>query len=372
VGRAEVLKIAMSKTVKKFVGRVMGSSHAGRGGDSPNTGSASSGSDISITSVRTIGAKVKASTPAESLLSLSEDDRLPGAGKAVCQRPTADNVGLPVPNISASDDVPVTASAGDLVSLFANLKSELRQEIESANEKLIQRILAPFDARLRDAEDKLAHLSSSHKTLSSKVSALQAELDKCKSNGGDASKSAISSLEKRLQNVEEKGANLSESPINSPERTHLADLVREEAEKRNRVHNVVLRGVEEAADEYLPAIISSFASDVSVSDVRAASRITPRAKNSETSTSYPRLIRATLTTEGKQALLKHRFSAQYNGKPIYIMHDLTRQEQKRRKAVLPTYQKLRAANVECSLPKDRIIKDRKPMTDDEIATLLPR
>ena len=56
-------------------------------------------------------------------------------------------------------------------------------------------------------------------------------------------------------------------------------------------------------------------------------------------------------------LLRNKTSAQYKGDNVYIQHDLTRQEQRRRKDLVPKFRALRDKGVRCHLPRDKIINN---------------
>lgn len=174
-----------------------------------------------------------------------------------------------------------------------------------------------------------------------------------------------------------------DSRLNEMEQ-HLSTLAREEGEKLGKINNVILNGVPEDKDEQLAVVVQNLVPGLEERDIISAARINPASKKSvekgtssdtdkrtaTTQTQKPRLIRAVLTTQGKQLLMQKKKEANHRSTPVYVSHDLTRKEQQRRREVVPTFVALRKQSVACSLPHDVIIRNGKPMTDAEIVAIL--
>ena len=84
----------------------------------------------------------------------------------------------------------------------------------------------------------------------------------------------------------------------------------------------------------------------------------------------PRLVRAKLTSAGKTRMFDSRKSLKLDDRAVYVNHDLSPVERARRKKCVPVFKKLRASGVRCTLPRDVILKDGKPMGESEIAIAL--
>ena len=137
--------------------------------------------------------------------------------------------------------------------------------------------------------------------------------------------------------------------------------------------------VQELPSENLSAIIGTLAPQLAPEDIKSAARLGPSHSSrprDETSGSLagakpaPRLVRVVLSPQGKNLLLRNKTSAQYKGDNVYIQHDLTRQEQRRRKDLVPKFRALRDKGVRCHLPRDKIINNGAPLSSDDITRLL--
>ena len=137
---------------------------------------------------------------------------------------------------------------------------------------------------------------------------------------------------------------------------------RRKAEVRN---NVLLSPVPEVQDENLRAILLSLVPDIENHQFDAV-RV---GREREQAGRKSRLVLIRTTAAGKKILMSQR-NLKFRDVPVYFNHDLTRAEREERKRLLPSYKSLRAANIQCSFPRDRIIQDGKEMSDEEIAKVL--
>ena len=85
--------------------------------------------------------------------------------------------------------------------------------------------------------------------------------------------------------------------------------------------------------------------------------------------SKPRLVRVRTTAAGKKLVMSKR-GLKHRTTRLYINHDLTVAEREKRKQLLPTFRSLRQANIQCSLPRDKLLRDGKEMTEADIQASL--
>ena len=137
-------------------------------------------------------------------------------------------------------------------------------------------------------------------------------------------------------------------------------IVRSEKEVEARQHNVVHSGVPEEMelDEVTSLLLRTIPG--LEGEVRNARRL-GRATSDGTPRNRPRLVKVELTASGKVRLWHGRRGLKHGESPIYVNNDLSFDERKNRKAVLPKYKALRAAGVRCSLPRDTILQDGTPI-----------
>ena len=83
----------------------------------------------------------------------------------------------------------------------------------------------------------------------------------------------------------------------------------------------------------------------------------------------PRPVRAVLTASGKSHLMRNKTCAKITGQLVYVNHDLTRQQQQRRRPLVAKFKALRAKGPP-PLPKDVIVMNGKPLTDADIEDML--
>ena len=148
----------------------------------------------------------------------------------------------------------------------------------------------------------------------------------------------------------------------------IRDLVEEASEQRRRADNVILRGITENTGEDLKVkrTVAQLVPDLDTSDILSAERITPRRQ-----TEQSRLVRATLTSQGKTKLMRNKTRAKHHDVNVYVSHDSTRGKQERRCAlVLPQYKALRSKGIVCHLPKDTITHNGKSLTPSDVEGLL--
>jgi len=181
----------------------------------------------------------------------------------------------------------------------------------------------------------------------------------------------ISSLEKKIEQVQQEALARAPTPSKSTVQPHeeastsssIRSFVREEAERHARSNNIIINGMEEGPGEDLSAIVRGLCEDLAPNDILDVMRV---GKATETKR---RLVKVVLTPHGKRALYAVR-NATYNSKPIYVQHDLTRDERERRKKWVPLYKDLRKQQIKCSLPRDCILMDGLPLTESSGRALL--
>ena len=84
---------------------------------------------------------------------------------------------------------------------------------------------------------------------------------------------------------------------------------------------------------------------------------------------WPRPVLMKTTAAGKQ-LLMNMWNVKYDDTHVYFNHDLTPNQRQQRKRLLPKYRELHKVQIQCKLIRDKIIRDGKEMTDEEIDDIL--
>ena len=160
-------------------------------------------------------------------------------------------------------------------------------------------------------------------------------------------------------------------PVVQLEPYNLSDIIAEEVERSNRTTSVIVRGLPASWNETLSLHCSTLFK-CSTSDLLEVERLRPRATEHETPAPGPAPVRVRFGNKRlKASAYKDRLGLKVNGHDVYVNTDLTRQQQTKRKAVLPKYKQLRAKKVKCSLPYDVILDDKgTPLSDNAIQGLL--
>ena len=146
------------------------------------------------------------------------------------------------------------------------------------------------------------------------------------------------------------------------------DLILEQQQQSAIKNNVIVSPLPEMQSEDLRAVLLEMIPELAEHDFDAI-RIgrAPEAPGSEAN--KPRLVRIQ-TTEAAKRLLMRKRGLKHGETPVYVNHDLTFAERSRRKQLLPVFRSLRQAKVQCSLTRDRIIRDGKEMSDIDIQAAL--
>ena len=369
--------------MKKFVRKITTPSNAGRekGGSSRSSCS----SDVSgEPSPPAPGAhKRRAESPTESLAPSEIDNpsqsRRAGAEKTARKPLTSLTPDRQAQCAGVSEGPGDSDAVRQIKGLFETFQGQFRSEFKNIIEETLGPRLDSLEKRLDEQRQDINRLSAENRRL-------KAAVEKCNDDVGKAdngAKSAIVEMKKTFADI------TARHPAASPNSAAtskyglsedtLRDLVAEASEQQNRVNNVILRGVQELPSENLSAIIGTLAPQLAPEDIKSAARLGPSHSSrprDETSSSRagakpaPRLVRVVLSPQGKNLLLRNKTSAQYKGDNVYIQHDLTRQEQRRRKDLVPKFRALRDKGVRCHLPRDKIINNGAPLSSDDITRLL--
>ena len=235
----------------------------------------------------------------------------------------------------------VDALEREVVSLKAtdNRVRALEQEIMK-DRKRLQETAASCDGARQEVQDVHSRLDKLHRELQGVREIATSTQTKspprgCSSKSDSHSGITASSKEQELVTFQD-----------------MQEMVREESEQRERADCVILSGLTETSEEDLRRLVISLNTKLQDRDVVDVYRL---GKQPSKGPKKPRLVRARLSAAGKRILLQSRTSLSVDGCPVYVNHDLTRTEQQRRKAALPSYKQLRAKGVLCSLPRDRIM-----------------
>ena len=391
----------MSKTVKSFVRRITSPTHAGHGGrQSPDL--------LQSTCIRSTASTPKAKatkrkpeSPSESLCPSTESDDRPVSGprKAAC-KPGRD-AATQDPGPSTSSDHCTCACESQqhvstlLQSVLGDLKQELKDVVKREMQTLADSLLAPIASRISDLEDHAQHQREDISRISAENKKLRKTVEQIAAKTDATVISAMGDMEKKLGAIMSAGADrasksgprgswtgfgsCSTAPINGNDIRNMVDDI---ADQRTRDNNVILRGLKENSREDLPALIAALVPDFKRDDIIQVSRLEGRKQrvaDSSASASAsastqppdpPRPVRAVLTASGKSHLMRNKTRAKINGQPVYVNHDLTRQQQQRRRPLVAKFKALRAKGNPCHLPKDVIVMNGKPLTDADIEDLL--
>ena len=262
--------------------------------------------------------------------------------------------------------------------MFENFRHELRTELKTI---VTDSIAETIGQRLDSLEVVVNEQRQDINRLSAENRRLKAAIEKCTEDvviSENGAKSAIAEVKQTVATFTARHpvANLTSpnpagNAIQGTSEATLLDLVAEATDKSSRVNNIVLRGLLESPSEDLPAIISTLAPQVAPKDILSATRIGQLHSNSTGAvTTSARLVRAVLAPTTKAQLMRHKTQAKHKGENVYIQHDLTRQEQARRKELVPKFRALRSKGVKCHLPRDAITLKGKHLTSQDIACLL--
>jgi len=301
-------------------------------------------------------------SPTESLY----DGGIAGADKVACRR-TESVTAKSVDSSGPSSEVSV---------LLQDFRREIREDIRDFFSEILSNMQKHLDAAentIREQEVQLRTLTKANDMLLDKVQGLNkrvADLEDWKSSL-DRHHTQLGRLEEEVQALSKKGESVQNEAPPPPPATVVLDMVEAVAERQLRRNNVVIRGLSSAAETDLVALISNLVPDLPTNSVLSATFIKPRSAQAKPDS---KLVRAVLTAAGKKSLLSKKKQAEYDGSPVYIQHDLTKQEQARRRAVVPQLvpqlKELRKKGIKCHLPRDVILVDGKELSNEEVASLL--
>lgn len=142
-------------------------------------------------------------------------------------------------------------------------------------------------------------------------------------------------------------------------------MIEEQAARQQIENNVIIAGIEESSDEDVTIILKEIAPCLQSADF-TAHRI---GKSRSSDHTIPRLVIVRTSSRTKASLMKLR-NVEYKSRSVFFNHDLTAGERSRRKKLVPSFKKLRAAGVSCALVRDRILKDGRAISESEIFSLL--
>ena len=131
-------------------------------------------------------------------------------------------------------------------------------------------------------------------------------------------------------------------------------------------NNVIISGMAELPDENIAKTLQSLVPGAAAADMQSQRLGQP------VTGGKPRLIRVRTTAPTKTMLMKHMCSLKIGDANIYVNHDLTAKQRAARRPVLPLYKDLRKTGIVCSLPRDTIMKDWKPVSEAEAKRMLAR
>ena len=257
----------------------------------------------------------------------------------------------------------------------AHRKVQSSLQVHDMTLKNLNNFLGETNAKARKAEELAEKVRSevsdtirdSIKNLEASVTFVSNALDEIQHEHSRKSYASVASGSRR-EVTQDESSTASRPSTYSPSSVS-SEEVREMIELREKANNVVIFGLPEDANAPLRDMILRLSPDLKNSDVIDAFRI-GRPDQSSGNETRPRLVLAKLTATGKRLLLRIKLNVKYGGERVYINHDLTKAEQKRRNKVLPVYKQLRAKGVVCSLPRDVILQDGRDMTSDDIEHVL--
>jgi len=346
----------MASKLKNFVNKV-------RGSGSVESSSVDCSSLDSSASVRRVGAKAKAASPTEGLFEAAASDRPAGSNKTPCVNPVEVSAG--------SGMLPAPATLSDISGLIAAAHNNLRKDLDESFVVILRPLQSKVDEmykRIASQEEQIAAITLDNKSLADKLMRIQNSADE----EANSMRSAITALEKKVKKLEKKpdktGDLIQIQGNSTPGTTLTLDMVQDTTERQLKRNNVVLRGLPSSATTSLPDTICSLVPNMEKSMVHSAYAIKPKVSDPTKPQSV--LVRAVMTETGKHVLMSQKKNATYNGKPVYIQHDLTKMEQRSRKEVVPKFNDLRKKGHRCYLPRDRIMLDGKVLSDEKITELL--
>lgn len=222
---------------------------------------------------------------------------------------------------------------------------------------------AEYDSRKAEVKALEARLTQQQEEIRQKLKSLvDAELSQIRDQVGSISAGSTSGA--RMQRTDDR---VRDFHAGTELESRTQDLAREEAEICMRSRNVILYGIPEDDEDTVSKTVRKLLPECKRADIARIGR----QSTSATSNTRPRPIRVSgLTQEKKASILARRKGLKIGETEVYVGHDLTRLQQKRRKIVVPTYKALLKKGIKCSLPYDQIIKDRKVLSDDEVGKLL--
>ena len=274
------------------------------------------------------GGKSKAATPPEKLYST-----------AASRMDNGDTTGLVIDGI---------VSADVLIDQFRGAMSALLQD----NLAAISKELETIKFACSDLDNRVEKLERENASLRETVTSLKGTVE----------------LRERTQRTADILVGESATPVRqdpalgapSDWQEVVRHIVRSEKEVEALQHHVVLSGVPEEMelDEVTSLLLRTIPG--LEGEVRNARRL-GRATSDGTPRNRPRLVKVELTASGKVRLWQGRRGLKHGESPIYVNNDLSFDERKNRKAVLPKSKALRAAGVRCSLPRDTILQDGTPI-----------
>eukprot|EP00117_Sycon_ciliatum_P033248 scpid51029/ scgid25628/ len=373
-----ILLLLLECAMKKFVRKITTPSNAGRekGGSSRSSCSSDISGEPSDSTPRAKPTKRKPESPSESLCPSTEsvDRPMSGTRKAACKSGATLDQTSDSPSASDRDSQVVVSQMKVMLDSF---QAQLRTELKSLVKDTLAGLLKKFD----DLHTTVSEQRLDINRLSAENRRLKAAIEKCTEDvviSENGAKSAIAEVKQTVATFTARHpvANLTSpnpagNAIQGTSEATLLDLVAEATDKSSRVNNIVLRGLLESPSEDLPAIISTLAPQVAPGDILSATRIGQSRSNSTGAvTLSARLVRAVLSPTTKAQLMHHKPQAKHKGENVYIQHDLTRQEQARRKELVPKFRALRSKGVKCHLPRDAITLNGKHLTSEDIARLL--
>lgn len=271
---------------------------------------------------------------------------------------------------AGSKKVSVGQAAAAIVTPRGKTTSSSRSPVNAArNEKVSS---PPVSAMFGEITRKIDALSNN---LTAKLDAVMADNDKLRET--------VKVLEDRLSRLEKAPAVTpvvaNPPPAYAPTRNRadLASVVAEEVDISSRRLNVVVRGiVEDEGTVGLKSLCSEVLA-VPESTIAYAERLGKHSTDAAGGTgdasepkARPVKIRFT-DPSAKSHVYKKRFGLKMRGDPLFVDHDLTKQQRETRKAKVATYKQLRTKGVKCCLPYTDILNEKGvPLTDQEIAAAL--
>ena len=143
-------------------------------------------------------------------------------------------------------------------------------------------------------------------------------------------------------------------------------LIQDQQLQHELSNNVIISGMAELPDENIAKTLQSLVPGAAAADMQAQRLDQPITGGKSWH------IRVRTTAPTKTMLMKHRCSLKIADANVYVNHDLTAKQRAARRAVLALYKDLRKIGIACSLPRDTIMKDWKPVSEAEAKRMLAR